>query len=180
MLKSKIPAYPCLSLPVRQAGGRRAAGRQNQKFCHLSFVICNLSFIILLSGCATVIEGTKGVLGISTKSLEEGRKDAIAKSFNYDYSTCYAKTQGILKQIDAYIYAQDKKKSMIAIYVSETDTTPVGLFFKEIDTNNTQIEVSSPSKYAKETIAKRLFAIMEGQEDPGKELPNENTKLEIN
>ena len=143
------------------------------------FAICCLLFAIF-SGCATVIEGAKGVLGISTKSLEEGRKDAIAKSFNYDYSTCYAKTQAILKQIKAYIYAQDKKKSMIAIYVSATDTTPVGLFFKEIDTNNTRIEVSSSSTYTKETIAKRLFAIMEGQEDPVKELPKENTKLGIN
>jgi hypothetical protein len=146
----------------------------------ISFVIFHLSFVILLGGCATILEGAKAVMGISTKSLEEGRKDAIVKIFNYDYSTCYAKTQTILKQIKAYIYAQDKQEYMIAIYVSNTDTTPVGLFFKEIDTNNTQIEVSSPSKYAKETIAKRLFAIMEGQKDPVIELPKENTQVGIN
>ena len=47
---------------------------------------------------------------------------------------------------------------MLALYVSQDDTTPVGIFFKEIDANNTQMEVSSPSKFAKEFIAKRVFS----------------------
>jgi hypothetical protein len=45
---------------------------------------------------------------------------------------------------------------MIAVYVSESDTTPVGVFFKGVDNSNTEISVSSPSLYAKELIAKIL------------------------
>lgn len=133
-----------------------------QEFCIVILIVtfCVLNFM----GCAGLTEGVKGIAGISTKSLEEGRKDAIVKDFNYDYFTCYTKTLDILKELGAYIYTQNIKKRLIAIYVSEQDTTPVGLFFKEIDRANTQIEVSSPSTYAKELISTRVFSALEKPE----------------
>ena len=57
-----------------------------------------------------------------------------------------------------YVYANDPRKDMIAIYVSDEDTTPVGVFLKAIDGNSTLIEISSPSTYAKETIARIVFS----------------------
>jgi len=139
-----------------------------QNFKFLVVVLIFTFYILNFIGCATIIEGAKGFAGISTKTLEKGRKTAIAKTFNYDYFTCYNKTLDILKKIDAHIYTQDIKKRMIAIYISQDDTTPVGLFFKEIEANTTQVEVSSPSIYAKERIAKRVFAMLEGLPDPEK------------
>jgi len=115
----------------------------------------------ILPGCATIKEDTKKILGVSTKALEEGRKEAIKKQFNYDYNTCYNKVKAILKENGSYIYAQGIKKHMLAVYVSEQDTTPVGVFFKEIDAANTQIEVSSPSTYAKELISTKVFSELE-------------------
>jgi hypothetical protein len=126
----------------------------------LLFAICNL-LIVTLAGCQTLREAGRGFLGISTRSLEKTRKDAITKSFNYDYPSCYAKTQEILKRMEAYTYAQSIKKRMIAVYVSEWDTTPVGIFFKEIDANNTQVEVSSLSTYAKEFISRGVFSALD-------------------
>ncbi len=117
--------------------------------------------IVALLGCATIIEGAKGFMGISTRSLEKARKDAIIKTFNYDYFTCYTKTLDILKSMSAYIYRQSIKKHMIATYVSKEDTTPVGLFFKEIDATNTQVEVSSLSTYAKEFISEKVFSVLD-------------------
>jgi hypothetical protein len=128
--------------------------------CH-SFVICALSFAILTNGCALITETAKGIAGVSTKVLEDNRKSAITRSFNYDYFSCYTQTLDILKRTYAYIYVQDIRKHMIAVYVSEYDTTPVGLFFKEIDANHTQIEVSSPSTYAKEFIADNIASVLE-------------------
>jgi len=119
-------------------------------------------FIMTLTGCSTVKEGMRGVAGISTRSLEEARKDAITKSFDYDYLTAYNKVLEALKEIQAYVYAKDTGKRMIAIYVSEQDTTPVGIFFKETDTGKTQIEVSSASTYARELISSKLFPILTG------------------
>lgn len=117
-------------------------------------------FIGILPGCASIKEAAKGLAGVSTKVLDDGRKDAIKKTFSYDYNTCYNKVKTVLKQTGSYIYAEDPKKNMIAIYVSGTDTTAVGIFFKEIDATKTQIEVSSPSSYAKELIATRAFSVL--------------------
>ncbi len=124
------------------------------------FAICYL-LIANLMGCATIIDAPKGIVGISTKALEDGRKDAIKKTFNYDYNTCYERTKNILANAGTYAYAQDVKKEMIAVYVSQEDTTPVGIFFKAIDANNTQVEVSSLSTFAKEFIAAKIFAALE-------------------
>ena len=117
--------------------------------------------VIGLLGCATIKEAAKGFMGISTRSLEKARKDAIIKTFNYDYFTCYTKALDTLKRMGAYIYTQGIKKHMITIYVSGWDTTPVGLFFKEIDANNTQIEVSSLSTYAKGFISGSVFSVLD-------------------
>jgi len=129
------------------------------KYC--SIVLLFYCFIVLLSGCETIKEGAKGFLGISTRSLEEARKDAIAKTFNYDYTACYAMVQDILEHMHAYTYSQSKEKHMIAIYVSKIDTTPVGIFFKEIDKANTQVEVSSRSTYAKEFVSGKISSILD-------------------
>lgn len=101
--------------------------------------------VIALSGCATVKEGAKCVLGISTQVLEDGRKNAVTRDFNYDYNTCYDKVKEALRKIDSRTYAEDHKKHMIAVYFSGTDTTPVGLFFTEIDKDNTGLRCPLPA-----------------------------------
>lgn len=129
-----------------------------KRYCVMILLSCS---ILGLLGCESLKEGTRGFLGISTRALEEARKDAIIKSFNYDYTTCYNETLKALKHMRAYVYKKDNPGHMIAIYVSEYDTTPVGLFFKEIDKTDTQIEVSSQSNYAKELISQKLFLFLE-------------------
>jgi len=79
-----------------------------------------------------------------------------------DYSACLAKVKDILKKDEeAYIYSQDPQNKMLALYVSETDTTPVGIFFTEAGKEKTVIEISSPSTYAKELVAKKIFTVMD-------------------
>ncbi len=114
------------------------------------------------AGCASLKEMTRGFMGISTRSLEEARKDAVAKNFPYDYFTAYTKTLDALKTMHAYVYSKDISKYMIAIYVSESDTTPVGIFFKETGKDATQIEVSSPSSFARDMISAKLFSTLYG------------------
>ena len=129
-----------------------------------SIIVCCLLSVVLL-GCTTVKEVAKGFAGVSTQVLEEKRKDALKKYFSIDYDSCYAKVKDILKEKvkengnenGPYIYGEDLQKKMIAIYLSETDTTPVGIFFTEERKGQILIEVSSPSIYAKEFIAKRIF-----------------------
>lgn len=111
-----------------------------------------------LAGCAALKESFRGVIGTSTKVLKENRKGALSKSFNYDYFTCYTKALDILKRGGCYVYDRNIKEHLIAVYVSEEDTTPVGLFFSEMDQNNTMVEVVSLSTYAREVVAAKLFS----------------------
>jgi len=128
----------------------------------LATTCCLLSTVFF--GCATVKEMGRGFVGVSTKVLESKRKDSLKKSFALDYNSCYKEVKELLKgkeiqtENESYIYAEDLNKKMIAFYLSQIDTAPVGIFFTEEAKNKTLIEVSSPSSYAKELIAKKIFA----------------------
>lgn len=115
--------------------------------------------VIALDGCAgTITETAKGIIGISTKEIQKSRAEAIKEVFSCGYKACYDRAVEALGRIGVYIYA--KNKDMLAVYVSETDTTCVGIYFKELDANNTQIEVASASAYAKELISHKLFSAL--------------------
>ena len=120
---------------------------------------------ILFSGCAGLKEFTRGIMGISTKDVELSRPEARVKVFNYDYQAAYDLTLKILQHLGSPVYCNDREKNMVAFYVSEADTTVAGVFLKKIDDKNTQVEVASPSTFAKEYMAVRLFAYFD---DPKK------------
>jgi len=174
-----VPRAPEPQLPsLRIRTGNWELGTGNWELGHWVtgpltgiFLLVFFTFgIFNLTGCAGLKEGVKEVAGVSTRALEEGRGQAINRTFNYDFFSCYTQTEDILKKLGVYIYAKDLKKQMIAVYVSESDTTPVGLFFKEVERNITRVEVSSPSSYAKEMIAEKLFSKLDKQLAVGEEL----------
>ncbi|MCX5698194.1 MAG: hypothetical protein NTX01_00635 [Candidatus Omnitrophica bacterium] len=146
----------------------------------LMAICCLIS--VVFSGCATVKEMGKGFIGVSTLVLDQKRKDALKKSFALDYNGCYVKVKEILKgnekEKESPIYAQDAKKKMIAVYLGQTDTTPVGIFFTEEAGGNTLIEISSPSTYAKEEIANRIFTGLDELIKPKIEEKKNNVKEE--
>lgn len=129
-----------------------------------------LLFLIFcfFSGCCGVKEACRGFLGVSTKILEDTRKDALKKDFSGDLETTHKKIKDILKAEGAHIYRDDLPEHLIALYVSEEDTTPVGVFLSEVDKTNTRVEVSSPSTYDKEFIAQIVFGSLSGTIKPGK------------
>ena len=119
-----------------------------------------IAVAVVCSGCASFKEKAKGILGISTKSLEELRPSAATKIFPLDHGVCYNRTKAALAAMHAYIYAQDAQQTMIAVYASEQDTTPVGVFFKSITASTTQVEVSSPSSEERDNFSDKLFSIL--------------------
>ena len=126
-------------------------------FKPISVLLLTFCFIHLY-GCASIKESARGFAGISTKILEDNRNNGLKKTFNYDYDACYNKIMHALSINKCYVYAQDYKKNLIAVYVSEDDTTPAGIFLNKADGGNTLVEVSSPSTYAKEEISKVVFS----------------------
>ncbi len=112
---------------------------------------------VLLSGCVTPQHLLKCVAGTSTKELDDSRKAAYMKVMKCDYKTCYKNTEELLRKMkNVTIYAKDAE--MIAIFFTAVNTTPVGIYFKEIGPDSTRVDVSSPSRAAKEWIARNVFA----------------------
>jgi len=107
-----------------------------------------------LTGCSGLKEATKGFLGVSTKELENGRKDSLKKDFSGSFEYVHKKIKDALRANNAYIYKDAKSLDFIALYISEKDTTPAGIFLTKIEENKIRVEVSSPSTYAKELIYK--------------------------
>jgi hypothetical protein len=124
-----------------------------------SLVISLFLLVFVAAGCAGLKEGKKGFLGVSTKILEEKRSEAEILQISCDYFTCYQKVFDKLEETQSYVYA--KQEDLIAVYLSSTNTTPVGIFFKELDRQKTQLEISSPSSNARKLIKKRLLSAFE-------------------
>ncbi|MBU1124522.1 MAG: hypothetical protein KKC84_00680 [Candidatus Omnitrophica bacterium] len=118
-------------------------------------------FAINILGCAKVREALKCGVGISTQALEDERANALKKTVALSYSDCYQKSKKILARRGAYIYAEDASKQMIAIYISQEDTTCAGIFFTQKDSSQTEVAISSTSTFAKELVAKWLFIGLE-------------------
>ena len=111
--------------------------------------------IIPIAGCAFLKEGTKSFLGISTRGIENARSEAIVKIIDYKLQSCYQKVESRLKEIGSYIYAKDE--NMIAVYISKTDTTPAGVFFRQLDNGKTEVSIASAAKDTKEYLADKVF-----------------------
>ena len=123
--------------------------------CIISAVLAGS--IMYMSGCMTPREAMSRVVGNSTKAIEDARPSALVKTFDYDYKTCYEKTEKLLKAMPkTSIYAKDAH--MIAVYYIDPNTTPVGIYFKEIDPSHTQVEVSSQGEDAKKWIADNIYS----------------------
>jgi len=113
--------------------------------------------VIALAGCVCLKERIKEFLAISTGDIEDSRDRAIVRIVDYDYDSCYRKVEERLIEIGSYIYA--KRKDLIAVYISQKDTTPAGIFFKEINGQKTQLEIASPATDTREYLADKIFSV---------------------
>jgi len=110
-----------------------------------------------ISYSATASDVFKSFFAVSTKELEELKKEALSKTFEYDYKTCYEKTLALVeKMADTQIYA--KKKDVIAVYCMDYNSTPAGIFFEEVDVSHTKVLISSASSRAKDWVASNIFS----------------------
>jgi hypothetical protein len=121
-----------------------------------------LFFLILTSfiGCASVKELGKKIWGSSTEALEEARKDGLKKTVNLDYETSFDKITDILKELKCQMYIKDKRRHIIVAinFQGPKDTTEVGLFFAEKDSDQTEIELSSISSSILNYAAEKIFS----------------------
>ena len=124
-----------------------------------SYTVCAATILasaLAQASYAGVDQGLKALVGFATSEVEESRPRAYAKTFNYDFNACYSMVEGIFSKMPkTTIYA--KSEYMIAVYYTDPNTTPVGVYIVQAGSGRTQVQVSSPSSSAKEWVAKNLF-----------------------
>jgi len=121
-----------------------------------SVIIVSLAALSLCAGCGiTMKEAARGFLGTSTKILEDERPQAISRDFPCKQAECRKKVMELLAEMKTHIYRQEG--DLIAMYYSESDTTPVGIFVTQ-GGEKAIVEVTSPSTYVREHVSRSLFS----------------------
>jgi hypothetical protein len=120
-----------------------------------------LALCLALAGCAGFGETIRGIEGNSTRVLYETRPQAAAKEFRCNPEDCRQKAGEILAEMKTYVYRREP--GLIAVFVSETDTTPVGIFITPGEEESSRIEVSSPSSPARDAVSQKLFSALESR-----------------
>jgi hypothetical protein len=123
-------------------------------------VSASMLLCVAVAGCAGGLkEVVRGIEGNSTKVLYETRVTAAVKEFACPAEDCRQRAGEILGEMKTYVYRQEGE--LTAIFVSQQDTTPVGIFVTAAGEDRSRIEVSSPSSAARELIARQLFTCLE-------------------
>lgn len=124
----------------------------------MSKLVAGVLALVLLGGCLSCREATRGFLGISTRELERLKPFGLSRQYGLGDAASRQAVEKALSGMGAYVYSRDGKKRLIAVYVSEQDTTPVGIFFEPAQDDGTRVTVSSPSTFAKELVSAAVFA----------------------
>jgi len=133
----------------------------------MSKVIISLIIIFLIFGHTDPVELTKQILGVSIKSLKEEQIGRKSKVFNYDYSSCYEKTLQVLKEMGVYIFRKSKRGHYIVamnfdkVFEKCIDTTEVGVFFEEINREQTRVDIKCGNLDLVKFIAREVFPRLE-------------------
>jgi hypothetical protein len=120
-----------------------------------------LLIVVGLSGCMVIdagVETTKTIWGSSTRKLEQGRNNAITKTYDKSYWDVVKASHDIAAKYYT-IFKEDAVKGYMVIMgiKGAVDTTEVGVFFVELADNQTRIEITSLSTNAKRLVSKNLF-----------------------
>ena len=116
---------------------------------------------LLLSGCFIIdggVELTKTIWGSSTRALEEARASAITKTYDKGYWDVVRAATEIAQQQYTIFKKDEVRGYMVVLGIKgSVNTTEVGIFFVELGSAQTRVEVSSLSTNAKRIVSKSLF-----------------------
>ncbi len=118
--------------------------------------------IFLCGGCATVDgpgEALKKIWGSSTKSLEDARAEAIAKTYYSPYWDVIKGAKQVVVKKGYQLFKEDEVKGYFVLMgiKGSVNTTEVGVFFVEENDHQTRVEISSLSSNAKRIVSRNLF-----------------------
>ena len=119
-----------------------------------------MSSLIFCSGCTTLCDAPKNIIGFSTKDIEVARAESLYQSYQGEFSDVFNAVIDIAKENKYYIFTKDEIRGMIILMdiPGAVDTTEVGVFVTSLEgKKGVKVELSSRSTPAKRTVAQGLF-----------------------
>ena len=113
------------------------------------------------SGCASLWDAPKNILGYSTREMEEARATSSYLVYQTDLKSAFDAVADIVTDKSLYVHIKDELRGMIVVMnvPGVVDTTEVGIFFTAQE-NGVKVEVSSRSTPAKKAVALMLFSAL--------------------
>ena len=119
--------------------------------------------ILVLTGCSSLRNVSRDVMGVSTDTLESGKADSIYQVYPCEIGACFDAVIEIARDNNYYIFMKDGVRGLVVLMnIPEcVDTTEVGVFLTELPgPQGVRVELSSRSSPAKKAVAKVLFSEM--------------------
>jgi uncharacterized protein YceK len=119
--------------------------------------------VFVLTGCATIADTPKNVIGFSTRDMEVALVKATTEDFQADFTGLFDTVLDVAKENKYYIFTQDEVRGLIVLMniPGFVDTTEVGVFITPLKVGAFMVEVSSRSSPAKEAVAKVILGKLE-------------------
>jgi hypothetical protein len=117
----------------------------------------------VLTGCATIADAPKNIVGFSTRDMEAARVKATTADFQADFTGVFDTVLALAKENNYYVFTQDEVRGLIVLMniPGFVDTTEVGVFITPLKGGAFRVEVSSRSSPAKEAVAKAILGKLE-------------------
>ena len=119
-----------------------------------------LVFLLFSLGCSPL--ELSRLVGVGTRCFREQGK-VYSKVFDTDFFSCYAQITQRLKEMGASPYRGSRKKGFLVaanftkVFPQCSESTEVAIFFTELESLKTQVEVASLNYSLAEFIALELF-----------------------
>lgn len=117
--------------------------------------------LILLCGCASVVDAPRNILGFSRKSLEKERESSSYQVYQSDRKDIFMAILEACGNAKYTVFTKDEISGFIAVMdiPGAVNTTEVGVFLTELPGGRgVKVELSSRSTPAKRSVAAVLFS----------------------
>ncbi len=116
--------------------------------------------ILILSGCASIKDAPRNILGFSRKDIIAARDDAMFQVYQAGQVEVFAVVEEIVK-VEYVLFTRDEIRGFIMLMgiPGVVDTTEVGIFVTPLGfEKGVKVELSSRSLPAKKVVAALLFS----------------------
>ncbi|MBF0619955.1 MAG: hypothetical protein HQL19_07300 [Candidatus Omnitrophica bacterium] len=116
--------------------------------------------VVIFSGCASFWDAPRNVVGVSTRALENARKDSVFQVYACEYADCFNAVVDSAEKSKYIVFMKDQIRGLVVIMniPGVVDTTEVGVFIAPLANHKgVKVELSSRSTPARRAVAQILF-----------------------